>query len=342
MKGVIKMKNLLSFFVFKLITLVFAVLLLSEFSKAQLFNDDALFVVATDAENLDTAEFKIDSVLQEMGFYTTIIGQDVVTDAETNGMSLVLISATVTSGTITENMPGLGDMTVPLINWEPFLDDLLGYSESDGGEFNTTEIEIVLEGHQIAAGLPEGLVTISTVEKAVSYGVPQGDADIIAVNPNDSSQAVLFAYEEGAEMFSGNAPARRVGIFLLNDVADAMTPEGWAIFDAAVKWAMNYEEPSAVDNNLNMDIPGEFVLHNNYPNPFDKITNIKFTIPTQANIQLSVYDAMGVHITTLVDEIRPAGNYKVTFDASDMPGGLYFYRLVSGANTITKTMLLLK
>jgi len=335
------MKNLLSFFIFKLIILIFLVSISGKTANAQ-FNDDALFVVATDAENLTTAEFKIDSVLQEMGFYTTIIGQDIVTDAETDGMSLVLISATVSSGTITTNMPGLPDMAIPLINWEPFLDDLIGYSELDGGEFNTYEIKIVLEEHPIAAGLPEGLVTISTAEKAVSYGAPQGDVDIIAVNPNDSTQAVLFAYEEGAAMYTGNAPARRVGIFLLNDVADAMTPEGWAIFDAAVKWAMNYEEPSAVDHDLKLDIPGKFILQNNYPNPFNRFTNIKFSIPTQANVQLSVLNALGENITTLVDEIRPAGNYKITFDASDMPSGLYFYRLVSGTNTITKSMLLLK
>lgn len=334
------MKNLLTFFILKLIILVFLVSISGKSANAQ-FNDDALFVVA-DAENPNVAETKIDSVLQKMGFYTEIIGQDVVTDAETDGMSLVLISATVTSGTVTENMPGLPDMAIPLMNWEPFLDDLIGYSELDGGEFNTYEIEIVLEEHPIAAGLPLGLTTISTTEKAVSYGTPQGDADIIAVNPNDSSQAVLFAYEEGAAMYTGNAPARRVGIFLLNDVADAMTPEGWAIFDAAVKWAMNYEEPSAIDNNLKPDIPGRFVLHNNYPNPFNKITNIKFSIPTQANVQLSVFNALGENIITLVDEIRPVGNYKVTFDASNMSSGLYFYRLVSGSNTITKSMLLLK
>jgi len=185
-----------------------------------------LFVVAN-AETLNAAENKIDSVLEAMGFFVTAIGQDVVNDGETDGMSLVLISATVSSGTITTNMPGLGVMAIPLINWEPFINDLIGYSELDGGEFNTTEIEIILEGHQMAAGLPMGLTTISTVEKAVSYGVPVGEVDIIAVNPNDSSQAVLFAYDEGAEMYSGKAPARRVATFLLNDVADAMTTEGW-------------------------------------------------------------------------------------------------------------------
>ncbi len=334
------MKNLLSFFIIKLLIFLFFISISGKTANAQ-FNDDALFIVAN-AESPNVAETKIDSVLQEMGFYTTIVGQDIVTDADSDGKSLVLISATVTSTTIATNMPGLGDMAVPLVNWEPFLDDVLGYSATDGGEFNTTEIEIVLEEHQIAAGLPSGLTAISTVEKAVSYGTPEGEVDIIAVNPNDSSQAVLFAYEEGAAMNSGNAPARRVGIFLLNDVADAMTPEGWAIFDAAIKWAMNYEEPSSVDNDLKLGIPGRFILHDNYPNPFNRTTNIKFSIPVQANVQLSVLNVLGEHIATLVDEIRPAGNYKVTFDASDMPGGLYFCRLASGASTVTKTMLLVK
>jgi len=334
------MKNLLSFFIFKLIIFVFFVLFLSESSNAQ-FNDDALFIVAN-AENLNAAESKIDSVLEAMGFFVEVIGQDVVTDGETDGKSLVLISATVGSGTITTNMPGLGEMAIPLINWEPFINDLLGYSELDGGEFNTTEIEIILEGHQMVAGLPMGLTTISTVEKGVSYGVPVGEVDIIAVNPNDSSQAVLFAYEEGAKMYSGNAPARRVATFLLNDVADAMTTEGWELFDASVKWAMNYQETSAVDDDVQPDIPGEFILYNNYPNPFNKITNIKFSIPTQANVQLSVFNTLGEHVATLVDEIRPAGNHKVTFNGSDMSNGLYFYRLVSGLHTITKTMVLLK
>lgn len=334
------MKSLLSFFIFKLIIVVFFVLLLSESTNAQ-FNDDALFVVAN-AESLNAAESKIDSVLETMGFIVEIIGQDVVTDLATDGKSLVLISATVSSGTITTNMPELKDMAIPLINWEPFIYDLLGYSELDGGEFNTTEIEIVNEGHQMTAGLPMGLTTISTVQKGVSFGVPVGEVDIIAVNPNDSSQAVLFAYDEGAAMYSGTAPARRVSTFLLNDVADAMTTEGWELFIASVKWAMYYEETSGVDDDLKLDIPSKFILHNNFPNPFNKITNIKFSIPTQTDVQLSVFNVLGEKIATLVDDIRPAGDHKVTFNASGMSDGLYFYRLVSGSHTITKTMLLLK
>jgi hypothetical protein len=72
------------------------------------------------------------------------------------------------------------------------------------------------------------------------------------------------------------------------------------------------------------------------------MTNIVFSIPTQAHVQLSVFNALGERVATLVDEIRPAGNYTVIFDAADISNGLYFYRLEAGSRTATKKMLFLK
>jgi len=332
------MKKLQSFYIVKLMVFVFFFLLLSESSNAQFADSLALFVVA-DAASPNAAENEIILRLQDMEFDVEVIGQNDVSDGSTAGTALVLISATVSSGTVVGNMPGLIDLEIPVINWEPFLYDALGFQPTDEGEFNTTEIDIIRADHPLAAGLSEGLVTISTVEKAVSYGLPEGDVDIIAVNPNDESQVVLFAYDKGAEMFSGNAPARRVGTFLLNDVADAMTDEGWQLFDASVKWAMNF--PTPVED-LAFDIPTQFTLHNNYPNPFNPMTNIVFSIPTQANVQLSVWNALGEKVATLVDGIRPAGNHTAIFNASDISSGVYFYRLEVGFHTVTKKMLFLK
>jgi len=332
------MKKLQSCHITKLLVCALFLLLLSESSKAQFADSLALFVVA-DAANPNDAENEIIRRLEDMEFDVEVIGQNDVSDGSTAGTALVLISATVSSGTVAGNMPGLIDLEIPVINWEPFIYDALGFQAVDEGEFNTTEIDIILENHPLAAGLSEGLTTISTVEKAVSYGLPEGDVDIIAVNPNDENQAVIFGYDEGAEMYSGNAPARRVGTFLLNDVADAMTDEGWQLFDASVKWAMNF--PTHVED-LAFDIPTQFTLHNNYPNPFNPITNIVFSIPTQANVQLSVWNALGEKVATLVDGIRPAGNHTVAFNASDISSGVYFYRLEVGFHAVTKKMLFLK
>jgi hypothetical protein len=256
------MKKVLSYTGFKLICFVFFFLSLGISSNAQFDNDEALFIVADDA-NLNAAENKIVTRLSDMGFIVQPIGQNNISDGAADGMSLVLISATVASGTVAANMPELTTLEIPVINWEPFLYDMLGFQELDGGEFpvsdTSNQIEIVNDTHFLAAGLPLGIVQISDTLINVSYGSPQGDVIKIAVNSSDTTQVVLFGYDKGTEMFSGNAPARRVGTFLLNTVADTMTEEGWKLFDASVFWAMGVE-PTAVENSN--DLPTQFALHN--------------------------------------------------------------------------------
>jgi hypothetical protein len=312
---------------------------LTESSNAQFLDSLALFIVA-DAENPNDAEQAIIQRLEDMVFDVFTIGQNEVSDASTDFVSLVLISAMVSSGTIAENMPGLIDLPIPVINWEPFLYDALGHQATDGGEFNTSEIEIVGVGHPLAAGLSAN-VLIATVEKAVSYGMPEGDADIIAVNIDSVHQAVLFGYEAGAEMSTGFAPARRVGTFLLNDVADALTEEGWALFDASVIWAMGAEEPNSTEDMV-LNMPTQIILHPNYPNPFNPLTHIAFSIPIQSNVRLDIFNMMGQKVATLIDEIRPAGSYSVTFNASGLSSGIYIYRIETDSFTATRKMLYLK
>ena len=323
----------------KRFTFFFLTLLICGLLHAQ-FSDPALFVVA-DADAMNAAETNIDSLLTEMGFTVLVIGQDVVTDQDAVGMSLVLISATVSSGSIVTNMPDVANTAVPLINWEPFLYDHLGFSELDGGEYNTTKILIVGEGHQMAADLPNDTVIITTVEKAVSYGTPAGDVEIIAVNATDESQAVLFGYDEGATMYTGTAPARRVGTFLLNDVADAMTEEGWALVIASIKWAMSYEDPIGISERT-QDRSSKVILNDNYPNPFTKETQIEYSITDQNHVQLVVYNTFGERVAILVDENKPEGTYTATYIPSELPGGVYFYKLLVGSASISKSMLLIK
>lgn len=79
----------------------------------------------------------------------------------------------------------------------------------------------------------------------------------------------------------------------------------------------------------------------NYPNPFTTTTAIHFTIHEQAFVNLKVFDAAGQHITTLVNEIRDPGSYRVPFHAEDLPPGIYFYRLDSINFTETGKCVLL-
>ena len=98
-----------------------------------------------------------------------------------------------------------------------------------------------------------------------------------------------------------------------------------------------------VSNQLvDIDSPREFSLEQNYPNPFNPSTEISYLLSESGWIYLSIYDAIGREVAVLVNEVKSAGHYKVSFEASTLSSGLYIYRLQSQQGVITKKMLLVK
>jgi hypothetical protein len=89
-------------------------------------------------------------------------------------------------------------------------------------------------------------------------------------------------------------------------------------------------------------IPQAFSLEQNHPNPFNPETEIAFSIPYPSIVKFSVYNIMGQKVATLVDGTIGVGNYQVKWNASDMPSGIYFYRLTSGSTILTRKMILLR
>jgi probable HAF family extracellular repeat protein len=106
-------------------------------------------------------------------------------------------------------------------------------------------------------------------------------------------------------------------------------------------------------------LPNDFSLEQNYPNPFNPSTKIHFTIPASSLnpfskgegilVSLKIYDVLGNEVATLVNEEKPAGVYEVTFDASELSSGIYFYRIAihsdnlsTGAFTETRKMMIMK
>jgi len=89
--------------------------------------------------------------------------------------------------------------------------------------------------------------------------------------------------------------------------------------------------------------PTVFALKQNYPNPFNPSTTILFDIPVQSYVSLKVYDIVGREVATLVDEVKQAGEYSVTFDGSKYSSGIYFYWMETNTGFVqTKKLVLLR
>ena len=97
---------------------------------------------------------------------------------------------------------------------------------------------------------------------------------------------------------------------------------------------------SLAENELK--IPTTFELMQNYPNPFNPSTAISYQIPTLSQVELTVYNALGQKVRTLVKETQSVGTYTLQFDAQKLNSGLYYYQLKVNGYTINKKMLLLK
>jgi hypothetical protein len=113
-----------------------------------------------------------------------------------------------------------------------------------------------------------------------------------------------------------------------------------------VNWAgaeLSSEEitVSAINEN-SITVINSFQLDENYPNPFNPVTQISYSLPATSTIQINVYDLLGHQVASLVDATQNAGTHTVAFDASALSSGVYFYSLITGNRVITRKMTVLK
>ena len=89
-------------------------------------------------------------------------------------------------------------------------------------------------------------------------------------------------------------------------------------------------------------LAANFALSQNYPNPFNPETVIEYSLPQSEDVSLVVYNLRGEEVADLINDNIPAGNHQVKWDASNVPSGIYFYRIQAGDFIQTRKMLLLK
>jgi len=150
----------------------------------------------------------------------------------------------------------------------------------------------------------------------------------------------------------------------LNDTAEVVMALAGGIgpdyLDSITKLRYNITSANLIYNNLVNEITSgkiyvpnpqrpktgkdidNYTLYQNFPNPFNSTTIIRYELPTSAHVTLIVYDILGSEGGKLVDEEKPAGSYSVNFNAGSLPSGIYFYQIRAGEFVSTKKMLLIK
>jgi len=119
----------------------------------------------------------------------------------------------------------------------------------------------------------------------------------------------------------------------------ALTDEEVAfLFNAGVN---GYPPVDGVENK-NAQLPEVFSLSQNHPNPFNPTTNIAFTLKQKEAVKLTVYDVLGKQVATLLDETRNPGEHTISFDAEGLNSGVYYYRLQTKGQAVTKKMVLMR
>lgn len=115
---------------------------------------------------------------------------------------------------------------------------------------------------------------------------------------------------------------------------------GGNFFDGKIYHTTNGGSVS-IENNSSTN-PTGFSLKQNYPNPFNPETMIEYEVANKQNVVVKIYDALGREVATLVNDIKPAGIYRINFNANNYSGGVYYYEMQTGEKREVKKMILLK
>ena len=113
--------------------------------------------------------------------------------------------------------------------------------------------------------------------------------------------------------------------------------DGWGMFSSTSQFRIAITGVSDQHGT-----PAQYALGQNYPNPFNPGTTIRYSLPHKSQVFLAVYNTLGQHVVTLVQDQAEAGSYEVKFDGSALASGVYFYRIQAGSFTQTKRLLLLR
>ncbi|RPH95560.1 T9SS C-terminal target domain-containing protein [candidate division KSB1 bacterium] len=166
-------------------------------------------------------------------------------------------------------------------------------------------------------------------EYRLDFGGPNYDPGNGATRPLNGEEVTIV----GGQIYCPNAEVPIVIVYEINGVFWREPGDTVGLGAAMV---------SAVEEPVYIGAPTSYVTVNNYPNPFNPVTTISYSIPVAGDVTLKVFDLTGREVAELVNTHQTAGAYAVPWNGSTHSSGIYFYRLSAGNTTHTGRMVLMK
>ncbi|MEO1023284.1 MAG: T9SS type A sorting domain-containing protein [Bacteroidota bacterium] len=239
----------------------------------------------------------------------------------------------------------------------------------------------VFENRNIKFALTHGDFANSATVRFHEMGAfGQENFDAYYLGSLDASYVGLYSVEDDIRLQVNSFPfdldqelsvpltidGTETGTFELSWEAPTNFPSDWSLtlvdtqsdteLDLTTESSYTFEVSDIVDNRFNLVVtPAQttvsneeevtverFALDQNYPNPFNPTTNIRYTVPNSGLVNVSIYNVMGQKVATLVNTTQSAGTYTATWNAASSASGIYYYRLESAGQSITRQMTLIK
>jgi hypothetical protein len=227
------------------------------------------------------------------------------------------------------------------------------WSQQSSGDFSSRSVSLTSQTSFGQYTISDGLSPLPVELTSFTASVNGKNVTIHWTTATETNNHGFEIERKEMNQSTGASMDQWVNLGFVEGAGTSNAPRSYSFIDASASGAVEYRlkqvdrdgsfsYSATVEANISLS-PGEYALHQNFPNPFNPATVIRFAVPKDQHVTVKVINLLGQEVRTLFDGMVPGGEMQnVNFDASNLSAGVYYYSMKSAGTTEVKKMLLLK